>query len=215
MMNDSLALVRAFTRVERVALVPEFQLSLAERIVPVWEATEQLAGAAQPPPFWAFVWPGSQALARYVLDTPELAVGKRVLDFGSGGGLAAIAAAHIGAAHVLAADIDPRAAVVQRMNAGLNGVAFESVCQDLVDQVVDVEVVLAGDVCFEREASERITPWLRTLADAGVTVLLADPGRHYVPSDGLDLLATYDVPTLYELESATQKRTRLWRVQKS
>jgi predicted nicotinamide N-methyase len=97
-------------------------------------------------------------------------------------------------------------------------VAFESVCQNLVDQAVDVlnvEVVLAGDVCFEREASARITPWLRSLADAGALVLLADPGRHYVPSDGLDLLATYDVPTLYELESVRHKRTRLWRLQKS
>jgi len=192
--------------------VPEFRLHLAERLVPLWEATEWHAAAPQPPPFWAFAWPGSQALARYLLTQPKLVRRKRVLDFGSGGGLAAIAAAHVGALHVLAGDIDPVALVVQKLNAELNSVTFDSTSEDLVERELELDVVLAGDVCYERTASERITPWLRGLAATGTLVLLADPGRSYAPSDGLELLATYNVPTLAEIESVEQKRTRVWRL---
>jgi predicted nicotinamide N-methyase len=207
-------LVRAFSRVQAVPLVPAFRLYQAELIVPVWRATERRAGQPQPPPYWAFVWPGSQALARYLGQSPGLVAGKRVLDFGAGGGLAAIAAARHGAAHVLASDLDPLAGVVQAMNARLNGVAIESACEDLLDtdpagQAFDV--CLVGDVCFERGTAERLTPWLRRLAQAGSLVLLADPGRAYAPTDGFELLATYDVPTLDELESVPSKRTRVLR----
>jgi predicted nicotinamide N-methyase len=192
--------------------VPEFRLHLADQLVPLWEATEWRAAAPQPPPFWAFAWPGSQALARFLLGEPALVQGKRVLDFGAGGGLAAIAAAHLGAADVLACDLDPIALVAQRLNAELNGVSFASTAEDVVDRELHVDLVLAGDVCYERSASERILPWLRELANAGALVLLADPGRSYAPTDGLELLATYDVPTLAEIESVEHKRTRLWRL---
>src|SRR5205085_4049448 len=96
------ALVREYTRVQAAPLIPEFRLHLASELVPLWQATEWRAAAPQPPPFWAFAWPGSVALARYVLDTPALVDGSRVLDFGSGSGLAAIAAARVGASHVVA-----------------------------------------------------------------------------------------------------------------
>jgi len=209
------ALIGEFTRVCPAPFVPEFRLYLAEQLVPLWQATEWRAAAPQPPPFWAFAWPGSQALARYLLAEPGLVQGRRVLDFGSGGGLAAIAAAHLGAAHVLACDLDPVALVAQRLNAELNGVSFESTSADLVEcapSELGLNTVLAGDVCYERAASERITPWLRRLAAAGTLVLLADPGRSYAPQDGLELLATYDVPTLPELESVEFKRTNVWRL---
>jgi predicted nicotinamide N-methyase len=207
-------LLRAYLRVQPAPFVAEFRLYLAEQLVPLWQATESLTGEPQPPPFWAFAWPGSLALARYLLDTPGLVTGKRVLDFGSGGGLAAIAAARCGAAHVLAADLNPLAATLQRMNAELNRITLESTCDDIVDREIapDAEVVLAGDVCYEREPSARIADWLRRQADNGADVLLADPGRAYAPSERLDLLATYDIPTLHELESVSQKRTHLWRI---
>jgi predicted nicotinamide N-methyase len=205
-------LIREFTQVRAAPFVPEFRLYLAEQLVPLWQATEWRAAAPQPPPFWAFAWPGSQALARFLLEKPALVQGQRVLDFGSGGGLAAIAAAHLGAAHVLACDLDPIALAAQRLNAELNGVSFASTSEDVVGRELDVDVVLAGDVCYERAASERITPWLRGLAAAGALVLLADPGRSYAPTDGLELLATYDVPTLLDIESVEHKRTRLWRL---
>ena len=185
---------------------------MADELVPLWQATEWQRAGPQPPPFWAFAWPGSQALARYVVDQTEIVPGKRVLDFGAGSGLGAIACARAGAAEALATDIDPVATVAQQVNAELNGQHIVARCEDVVDTPVDMDVVLAGDVCYEREPAERITPWLRSLVERGTLVLLADPGRHYVPSDGLELLATYDVPTLHELESVAQKRTRLWRL---
>jgi predicted nicotinamide N-methyase len=215
---DHRDLVREYTRVAQAPFVPEIRLHLAEVLVPLWQATEQLKGQQQAPPFWAFAWPGSQALARYLLDSPGLVLGKRVLDFGAGSGLAAIAAASCGAARVVASDIDPVAGAVQAMNAELNGVSFDRQTVDLVGTepaALRVDVCLVGDVCYEHETAERLTPWLRSLAAANVLVLLADPGRHYVPTDGLDLLATYDVPTLDELESVGHKRTRVWRVRQN
>jgi predicted nicotinamide N-methyase len=205
-------LIGDHTRVQPAPMLPEVKLYLADELVPLWQATEWRAASPQPPPFWAFAWPGSVALARYLLDTPGLVDGRRVLDFGAGGALAAIAAAMCGAAHVCANDVDPLAGMVQALNAELNGVTFDSVCTDIVDTWRDAEVILAGDVCYERETAERVTAWLRRHAALGVTVLLADPGRHYVPSTGLELLATYDVPTLHELESVQNKRTRVWRL---
>jgi predicted nicotinamide N-methyase len=206
------ALIRQYTRIQRPALAPELQLHLADRLVPLWQATEWRAAGPVAPPFWAFAWPGSQALARYILDTPAAVRGRRVLDFGSGSGLAAIAAACAGASDVVACDIDPLAAAAQKLNAELNSVHLSTLTVDLVGTEVEADLVLVGDVCYERETSERIIPWLRELAARGSEVLLADPGRSYAPSDHLELVETYDVPTLRELESVDAKRTRLWRL---
>jgi|SRR5579859_7804099 len=208
-------LIREFTRVRPAPFVPEFRLHLADQLVPLWQATEWRAAAPQPPPFWAFAWPGSQVLARYLQAEPALVTGRNVLDFGAGGGLAAIAAARLGAHHVLACDIDPVAAVAQRLNAELNAVAFDRTSEDLIERdltELEVDVVLAGDVCYEREASERSTGWLRRLAARGTLVLLADPGRSYAPTVGLELLASFEVPTLHELESVHHRLTRLYRL---
>jgi predicted nicotinamide N-methyase len=207
------ALVREFCRVAKVPSVPEVRLYLAQELVPLWQATEWRAAAAQPPPFWAFAWPGSIALARYVLDTPEVVRGRRVLDFGSGSGLAAIAAILAGATDVVAMDVDPLATSAQLLNAALNGSVLRTETVDATTYGrADADVVLAGDVCYEREPAEAAVAWLRTQAAEGRTVLLADPGRHYAPSHGLQLLETYDVPVLRELESVDVKRTRLWRM---
>src|SRR5438477_7468884 len=135
---DAEALIREFCRPMAVPFVPRFRLHLAKQLVPLWQATEWRAAAPQPPPFWAFAWPGSQALARYLVDAPQTVRGKAVLDFGSGSGLAAIAAASLGAASVVAYDIDPAAVVVQQLNAALNGVTFDSRCEDIVGSQVEV-----------------------------------------------------------------------------
>lgn len=193
--------------------MPEFRLHLADKLVPLWQATEWQAAGPQAPPFWAFAWPGSQALARYLLDTPSTVRARRVLDFGSGSGLAAIAAARAGASDVVACDIDPRAALVQALNARLNSVTLTTLTSDPVGTDMTADVLLVGDVCYERDSSERILAWLRDRAASGVEVLIADPGRTYAPSDRLELLAVYDVATLRELESVDHKRTRLWRLQ--
>jgi predicted nicotinamide N-methyase len=198
----------------RPELVPELQVRVADELMPTWEAIEKHAGHAVAPPFWAFLWPGSQALARLILDRPDLVAGKRVFDFGSGGGFAAIAAVRSGASHVVACDIDHLAASAQQMNAELNEVSFESRTRDPVGRRLDdVDVVMAGDVCYERSPAREIVEWLRRLAASGVTVLLADPGRSYAPSDGLETLDTFNVPTTLELESADHMTTVVWRLQ--
>jgi predicted nicotinamide N-methyase len=189
--------------------VPEIQLYQATELVPLWQATEWHGLGPQPPPFWAFAWPGSQALARYMLDMPDVVRGKRILDFGSGSGLAAIAACKRGGRSVTACDLDALASVAQQLNAALNHVSFTSLTCDGVELDLQVDLIVAGDVCYEREAAERTLAWLRQQT---CEVLIADPGRHYAPTDGLESVAVYDVPVLKELESVEVKRTRLWRL---
>ncbi len=207
------AIVRATASPGRAPLVHELRVHLADDAIDAWERAERLAGERLAPPYWAVAWPGSQALARHVLDHPFLVANRRVLDFASGCGLAAIAAAVAGAREVLASDLDPLAATAQRLNAAASGVELTVTTDDLVGQELpDVDVVLAGDVCYERGPSARISAWLRALAARGATVLLADPGRTFTPSDDLEVLATYVVPTSLGLERAERTPTTVWRM---
>ncbi|WP_027285332.1 class I SAM-dependent methyltransferase [Rubritepida flocculans] len=205
--------IRAQTTVAAAPLVPEIALHLATEITPIWQATEAfLAAHGVEPPFWAFAWPGGQALARALLDAPETVRGLRVLDFAAGCGIAAIAAAMAGAARVEAAEIDPIAAEAVRLNAALNGVAVESLAQDVVGQPARWDVILAGDVCYEAPMTAHILPWLRAMAAAGVRVLLADPGRAYLPREGLAPLSRHAVPTSLELEDRTLREVTIARL---
>ncbi|MEA1677017.1 class I SAM-dependent methyltransferase [Nitrospirillum sp. BR 11163] len=212
---DRAAFIRANTAPEAPALVPELTLLTASEITPLWQATEAtLAAKDLPPPFWAFPWAGGQAVARHVLDHPELVRGARVLDFAAGSGLIAIAAAKAGAASVLAVEIDAYAITAIGLNAGLNGVSVTAVERDVVDQPQpDIDVVLVGDVCYERPMAERVMAWLRGLVGAGALVLMGDPGRTYLPKQGLTPLATYRVPTTLELEDRTHRDSVVWRVE--
>ncbi|WP_207461935.1 50S ribosomal protein L11 methyltransferase [Azospirillum sp. SYSU D00513] len=208
------AFVRENTAVTATALLPELRLHLATEVTPLWEATEETLQATNvPPPYWAFAWPGGQAVARLLLDRPELVAGKSVLDFAAGTGLVGIAAAMAGAASVRSCDIDPFSLAAIRLNAELNGVALEATDEDLVDRPLPgVEVVLAGDVCYERPMAERVTRWLRGVAAEGTLVLLGDPGRSYVPTSGLERVGAYAVPTSLELEDRTLRDTTIWRL---
>jgi predicted nicotinamide N-methyase len=205
--------VRTNTAVASPPLVPEIRLHLASEITPLWHATEaSLARAQLPPPYWAFAWAGGQALARHILDHPDLVRGRRVLDFGAGSGLVAIAAAMSGA-RATAAEIDPFAAAAIALNAALNEVEIGIERADVIGrESAPWEIVLAGDMCYERPLAERLTHWLRALAARGVTVLLGDPGRAYLPSDGLEALARHDVPTTLELEDRTSREGVVWRL---
>ncbi len=195
-------------------LVPEITLRLASAITPIWEATEaSLERSGVEPPYWAFAWPGGQALARFVLDDPSLVRERRVLDFASGCGVAAIAAGLAGAAHVLAAELDPLAATAARLNAARNGVTVETVASDLVAAPPGRwDVILAGDVCYEARMTARVIPWLRAAAASGAVVLLADPGRAYLPHEGIEALAVFDVPVTRELEDREMRRTVIYRL---
>lgn len=193
-------------------LAPRIVLQLATEITPIWRATESwLARQGVAPPYWAFAWPGSQALARHVLDHPALVRGRRVLDFASGCGLAAIACMQAGAAEVEAAEIDPLAVAATRLNAERNGVLVSATEGDVVGNVCRWDVILCGDVCYEAPMAARIMPWLRAMA-AVADVLVADPGRAYVPVDGMTVAASYDVPTSMELEDRAVRVTRVLRV---
>jgi predicted nicotinamide N-methyase len=198
--------VRAHTLVGRAPLVPEVALHLATEITPIWQATEAwLAREGIAPPFWAFAWPGSQALARLVLDEPARVAGRRVLDFAAGCGLAAIAAMLAGAASAEAAEIDPLAIAATRVNAALNGVEVAAETGDVVGAACRWDVILAGDVCYEAPMTAHILPWLRAMAAAGAEVLVADPGRAYLPRDGLLPVARMTVPTTRELEDREER----------
>jgi predicted nicotinamide N-methyase len=205
------AFIRAHTRAARPSLVPEVSLLIASDVVALWEAIETERGTAPTePPFWAAAWPGGQALARFVLDSPEVVAGRSVLDLGSGSGLVAVAAALAGARQVLASEIDPFGHAAIAVNAQDNGVAPVAVLGDvLAGEPPAVDVVLAGDVCYDRTMSDRVLPFLEAARARGAEVYLGDPGRPYVPTDRLTAVATFDVP---DIEGAQVRRTTVWRL---
>ena len=205
--------IRDNTELLAPPLVPEIKLHLASEVVPLWRKTEEeLAQIGVPPPYWAFAWAGGQALARYILDHSDLVVGKRVLDFGAGSGLVALAAAKAGASAVLAADIDPFAVAAISRNAKTNALAVGTVDKDMIGSRERFDLILIGDMCYERPLAERLLAWLKeTQAD----ILLGDPGRSYFPKTGLTKLATYNVPTTRELEDREIRETSVWRLDRN
>lgn len=209
---DRTAFILANTALIAPPHVPEIRLHLADEAHDLWHRTEvELQAMGLPPPFWAFAWAGGQGLARYVLDHPELVSGQKVLDFATGSGLVAIAAAMAGAACVEAADIDPFCAAAVALNALANGVAIGFSERDLIGIDDGWDVVLAGDVFYDRDFAMRVEPWLAALAARGALVLVGDPGRSYLPSSRLDALAAYQVPVTRALEDADVKRTTVWK----
>ncbi|GJD51887.1 Ribosomal RNA small subunit methyltransferase C [Methylobacterium crusticola] len=208
------AFIRAHTRLRPVPHAPAIRLHVADEATELWSRTEEELGAiGLPPPFWAFAWAGGQALARYVLDHPETVAGARVLDFASGSGLVAIAAAMAGAAAVRASDLDPFALAAIGLNAAENGVAgrVEAAASDLVGRDEGWDCVLAADIFYERDLAARVSGWLEGLHARGARVLIGDPGRAYLPRSRLVSLATYAVPVTRALEDAEIKETGVWR----
>jgi predicted nicotinamide N-methyase len=207
-------IIRSHTVVATPPLVPELRLHLLTEACPLWrEGEKEAAAAGLVEPYWAFAWPGGQALARHVLDHPDLVRGKHVLDFGAGGAVEAIAALRAGAASALAADVDPFAAVAARLNAKLNGVALETICDDLLGRTIDADVVLAGDVFYERELADRAIGWMREAARRGALVLLADPLRGFLDDPGLRRVGIHDAPYDGEVHSPTLRPTAIYSVE--
>ncbi|HEY6577778.1 MAG TPA: methyltransferase [Rhizomicrobium sp.] len=224
--------VRANTELAAPPLVPEIDLHLATEVVPLWHKTEEeLEAEGVPPPYWAFAWAGGQALARYVLDHRETVATRAVLDFGAGSGLVAIAAAKSGARIVTAADIDGFAAAAISLNCWANGVScmirrplaegpgagrrgekIEIVTEDIIGRACAWDVILLGDMCYERPLAERLLDWLGRCARMGAEVFLGDPGRAWFPKDGTARLATYCVRTTRELEDREIRETCVYRL---
>jgi predicted nicotinamide N-methyase len=211
--EDRCAFIAANTRRQRPPHTPEIQLHLADEITPIWRLTEEaLAEIGLPPPFWAFAWAGGQALARYILDHREVVVGKRVLDFACGSGIVGVAAQLAGAAETTCADIDAFCGAAVTLNAAANGVSLAYTNEDLLDAPPPewAQVILAGDICYEKPLAERVMAWLQSARATGATVLVGDPGRTYFPRTGLTKLVEYQVPTTRELEDMAVKKTAVW-----
>lgn len=210
--TDPTAFILDNTRLQAVPHAPEISLWLADEITPIWRMTEEELGElGLPPPFWAFAWSGGQGLARWLLDTPAEVAGKSVLDFATGSGLVAIAAMKAGARKVLAADIDPFCAAAVALNARANEVIVAFTDADLLDAPPpEVDVICAGDVCYEKPMTDRVMNWLAAAQRQGSRVLIGDPHRTYFRSEGLIHLAEYQVPTTRELEDFAIKRSSVW-----
>lgn len=204
--------ITANTRLLAPPLVPEIKLHLAEESLPIWRKTEEELGEMNvPPPYWAFAWAGGQALARYLLDHPEAVRGRSVLDFAAGSGLVGIAAAKAGAAEVTAVDIDAFAIAAMEINAAANQAPLTMRMGDIVGSDEGWDVVLAGDVSYERDMAARVTDWLQGLARRGALVLIGDPGRSYLARERLEPIAEYQVEVTRDLEDAEVKKTSVWR----
>jgi predicted nicotinamide N-methyase len=210
---DPKSFVRAQTVIETPPLVPEVRLHLASAVTSLWEATEEtLAETGLPPPYWAFAWPGGQALARYILDHPAIVRGKRVLDFAAGSGIVGIAALMAGAQEVSASEIDAFACAALALNAAVNDVDLRIEKKDFTDAVPAFDLILAGDVCYEKPMAARVEGWLRQCAGQGRLCLIGDPRRAYLPAHGMAARAEYIVPTSLDLEDQRERRTTVWQI---
>ncbi len=203
--------IRAHTALASPPLLPEITLYLATEMTPLWWATESwLQAKGIEPPFWAFAWAGGQAIARFLLDEPQHVRGRRVLDLAAGSGLCGIAAARSGAAHVIALDCDPLAEHAIALNAEVNGVTIQTHAEDIITPhalpawAAECDMVLAGDVCYDAAMTAAFLPWLRARAAAGVRVILGDPGRYYLPAEGIEPLARFRVPASDDVEAAKE-----------
>jgi predicted nicotinamide N-methyase len=213
--TDPTAFILANTERVFPPLVPEISLHLATEVVPLWRVTEEELAKVCDPPYWAFAWAGGQALARYVLDNPHVVAGKCILDFGSGSGLVAIAAAKAGAQQVIASDTDTFAEAAIKLNAKTNRAIVSTTTSDLIGTEGNWNTILVGDMCYERPLAERLLIWLVDRVESGARVLLGDPGRSYFPKLGVAKLATYGVQTTRELEDRELRETGVYELKEA
>lgn len=214
--EDHGTFIRTHTRLLPVPHAPEIALFVADEATALWHKTEEELGEmGLPPPFWAFAWAGGQALARYILDHPDCVAGQKVLDFASGSGLVAIAAAKAGADVVEAVDIDPFSVSAIPINASANNIALTVRQEDLIGSDEGWDVVLAGDICYESDLAGKVISWLSDLQERGAIVLIGDPGRSYLPKDRLTCLATYNVPVTRALEDTEIKTSHVWALRRA
>ncbi len=210
-------LVRSAARLAPVPFVPEISLYQAGDIWALWEQTErELAQTGLPPPFWGVAWPGGQALARYLLDHQDLVAGRSVLDVGSGSGMVAIAAAKAGAAPVLATETDPLARAAMELNAAANGVEPPACLHGVGSATTPAaDVVVAGDVWYERELADQVIACFDRAAAAGALVLAGDIGRRYFPRNRYERLASYELQASMDLEGTQRLTASVWQASRA
>jgi predicted nicotinamide N-methyase len=200
------------TRLGPVPGLEGMRLHMADEVLPVWRAVQvETNDPDAAVPYWSVAWAGGLAIARYLGEHPEIVAGQRVFDLASGSGLCAIASMHAGAARATGADVDAFASVAIRLNARANSCRVSVVQRDVLDdEPPDADVILAGDVCYDRRLAERVLPWLRRAAEQGIGGLIGDPGRRYLPTAELVELAAYDIRTTTDLEDLGHKRGRVF-----
>ena len=205
-------LIRDNTRIQSPRLLPEMELHLAQDDVPLYRMGEdELYALGIGTPYWAFAWAGGQALGRYLLDNPKAVRGRKVLDFGAGSGMVGIAAAMAGAFDVFGNDIDPVAGEAMRLNAELNDVHLDILTEDVIGRTDrEFEVVLVGDVFYDKGIADLVLPWLRDLKALGRTILIGDPGRFYLPNLGLERIARYASETTGLMEDTDLRNAGVW-----
>ena len=207
------AFIRDSTVLTPVRLVPEVRLHLARDSQRIFQRAEEVERPGERfPAFWAFAWPGGQALARYLIDTPAIVRGRRVVDIGAGSGIAAIAALQAGARAALAADVDPLAELAIQRNAAANGVVVATTTRDILGEPIDADLVVIADLVYEPALATRVAAFLEAAADAGTDVLLADRTNARRPPLSFSLIAEYDAPLTPDMHDLNLERARLWRL---
>ena len=208
------AFVVRHTRLRPVPGLKEIRLHLGDEVLPLWHALQVETNDPDAAlPYWAFAWGGGLAIGRYLREHPDVVAGRRVFDLGSGSGLCAVAALNAGASVATGADIDPFAAAAIELDARANRWRVTVVRRDVLDEEPPAaDVVLAGDCWYDGVLAGRVLPWLERAREAGIEVLVGDPGRRYLPLDRLVELAVYEVRTTTELEDLERKEGRVYRL---
>jgi predicted nicotinamide N-methyase len=209
------ALLDAYAPLSPVSLCPEILAFSAQSLVVIWQAAEHVAGEVLPSPFWAFPWPAGIAIARTLLDDPALVRGRAVIDVGAGGGVSSFAAARVGAARVVACDIDPWALAVTRLGAERQELDVETLERDIIADAAPLDafdVVLCGDLGYDRSAAERERAAIERAVERGAVALIGDAGRTYFDSRGLELVATHTLDVVADLEGTEKKVARVYRL---
>ncbi|AOY89699.1 methyltransferase type 12 [Marinobacter salinus] len=165
---------------------------------------EEAQSVVAAPAYWSFCWASGQVLANWILDNPEWVAGKTVLDFGSGSGIVAIAAARAGAREVIACDIDPGALDAVLANATLNGESV-TLCSDWHERPEGIDVITAADVLYDPENR----PFLGVFQKVAARVLLADSRVRDLGDDAYRKYAEIEArtwPDLNEFEEFNRVR---------
>jgi predicted nicotinamide N-methyase len=211
-MSTPAEFVALHTDIVPVPVVPEIRLHLACDEHAIFQAAHEAFGAGPSQhPFWAFAWPGGQVLARYLIDHPDVAAGKRVLDMGCGSGIGAIAAAKAGARHVLANDIDPVACAAARLNAETNGVAIGISDHDLLAEAMEADVILIGDTFYLPELQTRVIAFMEAARRAGATLLFGDRTTMRRPPLDFRVVDEREASVVPMLHEEHVERARVWR----
>jgi predicted nicotinamide N-methyase len=203
------AVILAHTKPTPLHVDPALRLYLANEYVQIWEAIETSSGRVEGPPFWAHAWSGGQALMHHIFSVPRFWCGKRVLDFASGCGVSALAAALCGA-QVTATEIDPWACTALALNATLNSVELEIVSNDVVGRLEGFDVLLVGDVFYESQLASAVTQWIFECHTRGLYVLVGDVGRQFFPQQRFRLLQQFSIADSPVWDSVIGREAGVW-----